>query len=239
MRYADDLAYVHHTGFADLARGASPFLVRALAARGLKHATVLELGCGSGILLRALTDAGHAATGVDLSPAMLRIARRTAPRARLVRSSLYDAPLAPCDAVFCVGEPFNYLEPTGRTPPLAPFFRRVASALRAGGLFVFDVIVARPGPGLTRRGWSAGKDWAVLVDTREDARRRRLTRDVTAFVRRNGAWARSREVHGVRVFRTAELAGLLRSAGFRVRVTSRYGTHALAVRRRAFICTRR
>src|SRR5687767_5957379 len=149
MRYADDLAYVHHTGFADLARGAAEFLVAQLKPRS----TVVDLGCGSGIVLRALTDAGHEAIGVDMSSSMLKIARSTAPSAKLVEGSLYDVEILACDAVFAIGEPLNY----GREP-IAPLFRKIKRALRPGGLFAFDVIVDKPGPSLTKRAFKLGED---------------------------------------------------------------------------------
>jgi SAM-dependent methyltransferase len=233
VRYADDLAYVHHTGFADLARGAAKFLVESVSVSG----AVVDLGCGSGIVLRALIDSGRDVVGVDLSKSMLAIAKRTAPEAKLVRDSLYDAKLPrSCAGVFAVGEPLNYVEPDGRAPSVLPLFRKVANALSSGGVFIFDVIVAKPGPLLTRRGWSAGEDWACLVDTREDASRKHLVRDVTSFVKHGAHYVRSREVHHVRVFETKKIVDDLRAAGFaRVRVTTSYGAHPLAIRRRAFI----
>ncbi|MCC7069794.1 MAG: class I SAM-dependent methyltransferase [Deltaproteobacteria bacterium] len=235
-RYADDLSYVHHTGFADLARGAARFVVDLI---GPERRRVVDLGCGSGIVLRALTDAGHEAIGVDLSPAMLALAKRTAPRARLLQGSLYRVPLPSTDLILAIGEPLNYLEPDARPPALAAFFRKVARALPRGGRFLFDVIVDAPGRPLSRRAWAAGEDWAVLVDTTEDAARTRLTRDVTSFVRRGRRWRRTRELHHVRVLRTVDLRRLLRDAGFAVRVRTSYGEHPLAERRRAFLCTKR
>lgn len=235
-RYADDLAYVHHTGFADLARGAARFVVDEL---GEKPQRVLDLGCGSGLVLRALTDAGHEAIGVDLSRSMLALARKTAPRARLLRGSLYDVPLPRVDVVLAIGEPLNYLEEGQRPRALAPFFRKVARALLPGGRFLFDVIVDGPGRSLSRRSFACGEDWAVMVETAEDAARTALVRDVTSFVKRGAAYQRTREVHRVRVLRTAALRKLLHAAGFTVSVRTSYGAHALAVRRRAFLCTKR
>ncbi len=39
------------------------------------HGPVVELGCGTGRVLLPLTDAGHAVTGIDISPGLLGIAR--------------------------------------------------------------------------------------------------------------------------------------------------------------------
>lgn len=235
-RYADDLAFVHHTGFADLARGAARFVLDHV---GDAPKRVVDLGCGSGEVLRALTDAGHEAVGVDLSAAMLRLARDAAPRARLVRGSLYDVALPRCDAVLAIGEPLNYTEPGRRPRALLPFFRRVHDALAPRGQLVFDVIVRAPGRSLTRRSWMSGGSWAVLVDTTEDDERRSLVRDVTSFVKHGAGYRRTRELHHVRVLETRAVVVDLERAGFSVRVRTSYGDHPLAVRRRAFLCTKR
>lgn len=243
--YADDLAYVHHTGFADLARGAAPAIAALLERRGHAGGHVVDLGCGSGLLVRALVERGFTTTGVDLSPAMIALARRESPTTTFVTGSLYDARLPRASAVLAVGEPLNYAEVTSggrlRAPPLAPFFRKVARALPAGGLFVFDVIVDGPGRSLTRTGFQAGPRFTVCVTTTEDRARTRLTRAITSFVaeRDVGPYRRTHEVHHVRVLNTRALVSALDDAGFDVVVKKRYGAHPLAIRRRAFVCTRR
>lgn len=45
---------------------------------------VLELGCGTGRLLLPLAQAGHTLTGVDISPALLAVARRKLAQAHLL-----------------------------------------------------------------------------------------------------------------------------------------------------------
>ena len=55
---------------------------------------MVEVGCGSGLLTKHLTDAGHRVIATDASPAMLDIARSYAPDAidhRLI--ALPDDPL--------------------------------------------------------------------------------------------------------------------------------------------------
>jgi len=47
-------------------------------------ARVLDLGCGNGLNVRMLSDAGFQTTGIDLSPEMVRIARSTCPFERLI-----------------------------------------------------------------------------------------------------------------------------------------------------------
>ncbi|MCG8355276.1 MAG: class I SAM-dependent methyltransferase, partial [Kiloniellales bacterium] len=63
--YQEDLAYIHHVGFGDLVQGATPGLLHKLREAGIDHGLVVDLGCGGGLWLRALLDAGYVALGVD------------------------------------------------------------------------------------------------------------------------------------------------------------------------------
>src|SRR5882757_1954445 len=65
--YRDDLAHIHDAGFGGFARAAAPVLVEALKAGGIDQGLVIDLGCGSGILSRAIYQAGYDVLGVDIS----------------------------------------------------------------------------------------------------------------------------------------------------------------------------
>src|SRR6186713_1584078 len=106
--YRDDLSYIHHVGFGGLAGGAAPGLLRLLREAGIQEGLVVDLGCGSGLWARELTEAGYEALGIDSSAAMIELARSVAPLARFVQASLFDAELPRCDAVTALGEPFSY-----------------------------------------------------------------------------------------------------------------------------------
>ena len=109
------------------------------------------------------------------------------------------------------------------------FFRRVYQALDQGGVFVFDIV--EPGQlrdGTSRRIYREGTDWAVFSETTEDRRRNILTRHITAFRRRGNLYRRSEETHRLRLYRSSELAGVLRRTGFRVRILRGYGRFRLA-----------
>lgn len=58
---------------------------------------VADLGCGTGTLTRLLTDLGHRVTGVDFSPAMVRLARAKVPEAVLLVGDAAAPPLADGD----------------------------------------------------------------------------------------------------------------------------------------------
>jgi SAM-dependent methyltransferase len=238
--YHDDLAYVHHVGFGDFARGAAPGLLGLLREAGIHDGLVVDLGCGSGIWAGELVQAGYSALGIDTSPAMVALARTVAPAARFVQASLYDADFPACDAVTAIGEPLSYVPAEMETPPpLSGLFGRVARALRPAGLFLFDVIVPSPGRLMNTRSWRAGDDWAVLVHASEEPERRLLTREITTFRRVGEAYRRSHETHRVRVYDRAEIERELREAGFSARACRRYGECELLPGRLAFRARKR
>src|SRR5262245_9847041 len=107
--YRDDLAYIHDAGFGSVARAAAEVLCEALKRQLAIRGTVVDLGCGSGILAEAVADAGYDILGVDLSESMVALARQRVPRGRFRVESLLNADFPRCVAVASVGECFNYL----------------------------------------------------------------------------------------------------------------------------------
>jgi SAM-dependent methyltransferase len=233
--YRDDLAYAHDVGFGLYAREAAPGILGILREAGVDEGTVVDLGCGSGILLRELSAAGYATVGIDPSPSMLRLATAAAPGAHLICSPAEQADIPPCDAVTAIGEILCYLPASATNERgLLRLFRRIAAALRPGGVLVFDALVADRGDPMCYRNWRQGEDWAVLSDVDEDKTRERLTRKITTFRRVAGTWRRSQETHVLRVFARGALEQALREAGLSTRVSSRFGLMRLPTRRLCF-----
>ena len=77
--YRQDLALVHHVGFGFHADRVAPGILKLLGPILERNGLVVELGCGSGLLTRYLTEAGHRVIATDASPAMLALAHDTAP----------------------------------------------------------------------------------------------------------------------------------------------------------------
>src|SRR5436190_22282849 len=98
MYYGADQAAIHHERFGSLARAAPVLVHQRLRAEGLTDGLVVDLGSGSGIFARAMTDAGFDVIGVDISPDMVAIAREYAPAATFSVGSVHDFEL-PDDVV--------------------------------------------------------------------------------------------------------------------------------------------
>lgn len=109
---------------------------RALADE-LGATTVVDLGCGTGLLTRSFAAPGRTVVGVDPSATMLDFARRQ-PRAGGVRWILGDATALPgsgdVDLVVCTGNAIQHIS----TEELPTALIHIAGALRPGGIVSFE-----------------------------------------------------------------------------------------------------
>lgn len=233
--YSPDLSLIHHEGYTAAVSAAAPEIVRMLRKSGIQQGLVVDLGCGGGILLRELLSSGFQALGVDVSPAMLEIARATAPGATLIAESLHTIELPPCVAITSTGEGLGYVV-DGLSPDLPLLFRRAFDALRPGGLLLFDIVVSNADEALMRyEATSEGSDWSVTALVDEDRERSLLTRRIRTRRMLGGIVRETIELHTVRLFTEREVLKALEGAGFEARGADGYGDQPLAPRRRAFI----
>jgi SAM-dependent methyltransferase len=226
--YRDDLAYIHDAGFGGLARGAAALLLEDLRRRGVGRGLLIDLGCGSGILSEQLAAAGFDVLGIDLSPALVELARRRVPGGRFREESLLTAELPPCVAVAAVGECLNYLFDERHSPEgIRQVLARAFAALDPGGPLVFDVSGPGrvPGPGAYKT-HAEGDDWAVHVTAEEDRGQALLTRRITSFRKVGQLYRRDHEVHRQRLLPPGEVVSWLQEIGFEVQTLDGYGPAA-------------
>lgn len=220
--YAPQLARLHHEHFGHVARAAAAVLLEALSRRGITSGTIVELACGSGISSRILSDAGYDVLGVDISEAMLAIARHEAPRARFMQGSLWDFELPACVAVTAIGEAFSYATTSAR-----PLERRFAEIATASSLFLFDVSVpGRSGPAHRRRGGWEHEGAFVFLDEREDPEAHTLERVIDSFVPEGELHRHSRELHRLTLHEPEFVRDSLERAGFEPTRLDRYADFA-------------
>ena len=226
--YRRDLAIVHHRGFAFHAELCGPGILELLEPVLASGGTVLELGCGSGLLTKKLVAAGHKVIATDASPAMLEIARDFVGGGveDMFRLSLPDDPLPPADAVVAIGHPLNYL-PT--VDAIERALVAMARALRPGGLLAIDICdiewgrVRRGSPNLGR----VGEDWAIITEFSVPSPDI-FVRDMTTFVANDdGTWRRDSEHHENVLVDTGPIPQLLRVHGVEARVGTSFGTETL------------
>lgn len=186
--------------------------------------TVLDVGCGTGGHLVPLAQRGYRVTGIDLSPAMVRLAQEKAARAEVVPDvrvgRVRDAGFqAPFDAAISM---FGVVGYEIEDRDIDETFRAIRSSLGPGGLFVFDY----------RNGVPCISHFAphrILEADRDNTRIIRLSRNAIdpethllrtrheCLVLRGSAVAdRFTEEHVVRFFFPREIRRMLEEAGFSV-----------------------
>jgi SAM-dependent methyltransferase len=227
--YQPDLAWVHHTGYAQHVEATWRGIVQRLRAAGLPAgALVLDIGCGSGMLARKLVDAGFSVHGVDASPAMVELARSHAPGARfeVVRLPADDDHALPsADAVVCTGHVLNYLDAAA---DIERALRQLARALRPGGLLAIDLMTerfaqARDATPLHAR---VEDDWAIVTRFSRPAPQR-FDRHITVFRHVGDGWRRSDEHHRNVTFEAAVALRVLRAHGVAAQAHAAFGTETL------------
>jgi SAM-dependent methyltransferase len=222
--YREDLALVHHLGFGFHAEACAPGILALL--EPVRGGLVLELGCGSGLLTRYLVEAGHRVVATDASPAMLALARETAPDAEMRPLVLPDDPLPECDAVVSVGHVLSYLPNYGAVEQA---LAAAADALRPSGSLALDLCDLRYGelrrdePNSSR----VADDWAII--TRLSLPRPDLfVREIASFLRNeDGTWRRDDERHENVLVDTALVPALLAKHGVQARVSESFGEEKL------------
>jgi SAM-dependent methyltransferase len=101
---------------------------------------VLELGCGTGSILKYLQDA-YKVSGLDISGKMLSVARKKVPRAKLLRQNMVDFRInARFDVIFCVFDSINHVR---RFSDWRKVFAAARRHLSPGGCFIFDINTQR------------------------------------------------------------------------------------------------
>ena len=222
MFYGADQAGTHDREFGKLAGFAAADLLPLLSSAGHPTGTVVDLGCGSGILAQVVADAGYDVVGVDISPDMVDLARQHAPGAEFTVGSLHDIPLPDgCVAVTATGEALNYGAGIASVARLA---ERVVDALAAGGIFLFDVAgPGRAGSTGSTRQFHRRDEWCLGMVATESEQGGRLDREITIFVtEEDGRYRRVDEHHVLRLYDRDALASLLTEAGLVVNVLDDY-----------------
>lgn len=222
--YQEDLAYIHDVGYGEFARKSAPGLLGIFGQKGIKEGLVIDLGCGSGIWAAALTEAGYDVLGIDISQAMIDLAKKKAPKAEFQVASFLKANLPKCEAITSISECLNYQFDEHDRAELGSLFNRIYEALKPGGVFIFDI----GEPGYLRganpqNSYSEGKDWAILLEKKEDKGTNMLTRKITIFRQVGELYRRSEEIHYAQLYKGSEIAKQLRKIGFRVRIIRSYG----------------
>lgn len=234
--YTPDLAYIHDVGFRDYALKSAPGILAILKHRHLFTGLIVDLGCGSGLSAQVLHQAGYQVLGIDISEAMIAIAKTRAPTVEFRIESFFTADIPSCAAVISIGECLSYLFDQDAHQSLDSLLQRIYDALSPGGVLIFDVVTpGQVSADAIAKSFTEGPDWIVLVEKHEDRTQQILTRRIITLRRIGDLYRRTEEVHRQRLFNPTVLTEILSQIGFRVETMDRYGAFSLPPARVAFV----
>ncbi len=141
--YGDSFACFYDRYFCGYSEHSAPYLLH-FAFNLLpenRMPKILDLGCGTGHLVKRFLEAGYDVTGLDLSPAMLALAKtKCLPHLYSGKASFVKADLSqfdnigPFELAISTYNVFNHLTES----QLNGAFHSLSNCLSPGGMFLFD-----------------------------------------------------------------------------------------------------
>lgn len=189
-------------------------VLRALQGLHIPPGPALDVGCGTGALVRSLRQRGVQARGIDLSPDMVRIAKSRGPRGAFALGDAADFSVGDeCALVTSTFDVTNHLRTDGK---LSRFFACAARALAPGGVLLFDAVT----PHDIDCNWDGYLHYMRRSMWRLVRWGRKLGPGVGEieydfYVRSgSGGWRHHHETHRLRAWPRQEIQRQLRAAGF-------------------------
>jgi SAM-dependent methyltransferase len=181
--------------------------------------TILDLACGEGTFAVTMAKKGYQVIGIDQSPRMLKLAKAKSKKENVsvtwrqlkMQQLDYDNIF---DVATCWYDSLNYLL---ELDDLCSTFKGVHTALRADGLFIFDLNTIYGLITLAQRHpVSIQQDTEDIFDVHKhsyDYDQNIATFDITAFVKENDCWIRRvKEIHKQRGYTLKEIQSCLKKA---------------------------
>jgi len=127
--------------YYDAVMGKRPNVVRLIRRHIKRHlptaASIIELGCGTGTILRGLAPHFQDLAGLDQSAEMLEVARHKLPAATFYQGTIASFQLdRTFDVALCIFDTINHLTDFDNWRSM---FTSTREHLNPGGLFIFDL----------------------------------------------------------------------------------------------------
>ena len=234
--YDAALSTIHDSHFGQLAFGASQVIKFLLEDRELSNQLIVDLGCGSGILAKELSEHGVNVLGIDISKQMLNIAKHKAPKATFIQASLFDFPIPSSNIVCAIGEPVNYLfDNKNDYNTVRNLFQHVFNQLKPKGYFIFDLLTTEADKTPTTK-IVEKEEMTMIVQISVDITTAVLTRKMTFFTKEGDFYTKHKETHQQQLFDRMKIKAMLQELGFQVSVVDSYNNQPFRQGHFGFIC---
>ncbi len=190
-----------------------PVLERLLLPHLPEEGRILDLGCGTGNLARALWERGYQVTAVDVSAGMVREARENAPEVEFVQQDMRTFKRR--EAFHAVVAMFATVNHLLTVEELRQVLENIRESLRGGGWLLFDFNTS---DGLRER-WNGmeavvEEDMVVISQGKYDVERGIATTKITSFRLHGEVWVRMDTEIKMRGYEEDEVRAILEEVGF-------------------------
>lgn len=177
------------------------------------HPKLVDVGCGTGIMLQHFQQASYDVAGVDLSEDMLMLARERVPNIPLVCQSMAELEgFHDVDVVTIILDSLNYLQ---TVEEVKSTFLRVYESLKVGGQLFFDVhSLTKMHLFLASPFTYDDGDITYLWHTEEGDAPHSIIHDMTFFVAQDHVYKRFDETHYQRTYEPEQYVEWLHEVGF-------------------------
>ncbi len=196
-----------------------------------EDASVLECACGTGEITLRLAKAGHSIVATDVSEDMLRVASEklrlsgaAAKRVHFARMDMRETAVhKPVDCVVCCCDGVNYLL---SREDVKRFFMSASSALRSGGLLLFDISSRYKLKELLGQNCFADNDadHPYIWQNTYDAQSKLLRMELAFFIKQGELYSRIDEAHIQRAHSVKEISSWLEECGYEYDIYKCFGT---------------
>lgn len=135
----EHLSKIYDAGWNQLSEKYVILLEELIDLYRINDPLILDLACGTGILVKMLALKGYSAFGIDISPQMIEVAKRNTlgvSKASFNIGNMKDFSAdQQYDIITCTFDSINYLR---NIDDIQTMFRGVANALNSNGFFIFD-----------------------------------------------------------------------------------------------------
>jgi SAM-dependent methyltransferase len=231
--YLPDLAWIHDAGYSFHAKQTAPGIIRILRDGGLTPGnSVVDVGCGSGLLAAELLEAGFAVHGIDASEAMIALARAKVPRATFDVMRLptgveagRSSGLPEAKAIVSTGHVLNYLE---SRDCIRQALGELARAIQPGGVIAIDLMTEQycEARDIGQVHAKVEDEW-LIVTRFSRPQPYRYDRAITVFRLVEGLWRRSDECHRNTTFDAEEALQILRANRVEAQLRPAFGSETL------------
>ena len=188
---------------------------------GVKGRDLLDVGCGTGRHAVLLSEKGFKVTGIDLSPEMLKVAKRRSKKVRFLQGDMRTFDLGKeFDVIICM---FSVIHYNRHLRDLEKTLRNFYRHLKTGGLLIFDM-----GFNEERMSWMEDGTSHVLSRSDGDVDLVRFDKIKKGagkvefymgyILFKNGRFYFGKEKHVLGSFKTADVKKLTERIGFKTKL---------------------